>query len=63
VQAFVNGEGRVYDYKILSGSTDAKTRSELEETLLFSIFDPAKVFGQPVRGTVLLSFAGVRARV
>jgi anti-sigma factor RsiW len=63
VQAYVNGEGRVYDYKILSGSTDAKTRSQLEETLLFSIFDPAKVFGQPVRGTVLLSFAGVRARV
>jgi len=63
VQAFVNGEGRVYDYKILSGSTDAKTRSQLEQTLLFSIFDPAKVFGQPVRGTVLLSFAGVRARV
>jgi len=59
VQAFVNGEGRVYDYKILSGNADNKTRSQLEDTLPFSVFAPAEVFGQPVRGTVLLSFSGV----
>lgn len=59
VQAFVNGEGRVYDYKILSGNADSKTRSQLEDTLSFSVFAPAQVFGQPVRGTVLLSFSGV----
>jgi anti-sigma factor RsiW len=62
VQAFVNGEGRVYDYKIVSGSADIKTRSLLEDTLLFSVFAPAQVFGQPVRGTVLLSFSGVSVR-
>ena len=59
VQAFVNGEGRVYDYVIVSGNADVKTRSQLEDTLLFSIFAPARVFGQPVRGTVVLSFSGV----
>jgi hypothetical protein len=59
VQAFVNGEGRVYDYVIVSGNPDIKTRSQLEDTLLFSIFAPAQVFGRPVRGTVLLSFSGV----
>jgi hypothetical protein len=59
VQAFVNGEGRVYDYKIVSGNADSKTRSQLEDTLLFSVFSPAQVFGQPVRGTVVLSFSGV----
>jgi hypothetical protein len=59
VQAFVNGEGRVYDYKIISGNADGKTRSQLEDTLMFSVFAPAQVFGQPVRGTVLLSFSGV----
>jgi anti-sigma factor RsiW len=59
VQAFVNGEGRVYDYVIVSGNADAKTRSQLENTLLFSVFAPAQVFGQPVRGTVVLSFSGV----
>jgi anti-sigma factor RsiW len=62
VQAFVNGEGRVYDYKIVSGSSDIKTRSQLENALLFSVFAPAQVFGQPVRGTVVLSFSGVSVR-
>jgi anti-sigma factor RsiW len=62
VQAFVNGEGRVYDYQIVSGVADAKTRAQLEDSLLFSVFAPAQVFGQPVRGTVVLSFSGVSVR-
>lgn len=62
VQAFVNGEGRVYDYKIISGDADAKTRSQVEDTLPFSVFAPAQVFGQPIRGTVLLSFSSVPVR-
>jgi hypothetical protein len=59
VEAFNNGEGKVYDYKIVSGKADAKTIAQVEDTLLFSVFSPAQVFGQPVRGTVLLSFSGV----
>jgi anti-sigma factor RsiW len=59
VQAFVNGEGRVYDYKIVSGNADPETRAQVEDTLLFSVFAPAQVFGQPVRGTVLLSFSSI----
>jgi anti-sigma factor RsiW len=62
VEAFINGEGRVYDYVIVSGSTDSKTRSQLEDALVFSVFAPAQVFGQPVRGTVVLSFSGVSVR-
>ncbi len=62
VQAFVNGEGRVYDYTIVSGNVDLKTRSQLEDTLLFSVFAPAQVFGEPVPGTVVLSFSGVLVR-
>jgi hypothetical protein len=62
VQAFVNGEGRVYDYVIVSGNADNKTRSQLKDTLLFSVFAPARVFNQPVSGTVLLSFSGVSVR-
>jgi anti-sigma factor RsiW len=62
VQAFVNGEGQVYDYKIVSGDTDDKTRSQLKNKLLFSVFAPARVFGRPVPGTVLLSFSGVSVR-
>jgi hypothetical protein len=62
VEAFVNGEGEVYDYKIISGNADNETRSQLKDTLIFSVFAPARVFGQPVPGTVLLSFSGVSVR-
>jgi anti-sigma factor RsiW len=62
VKAFINGEGRVYDYKIISGSADPQTRARLEDTLVFSIFAPAEVFDQPVRGTVFLSFSSVPVR-
>jgi hypothetical protein len=59
VEAFVNGEGRVYDYTIVSGNADLKTRAQVEDMLLYSVFAPAQIFGQPVRGTVILSFAEV----
>jgi hypothetical protein len=59
VEAYVNGSGRVYDYRIVSGSADQQTRAEVEDLLLFSVFEPARFFGQPVRGLAVLSFAGV----
>ena len=62
VEAYVNDEGEVYDYRILSGPTDAATRSEVVNLLLFSVFEPAKFFGQPVRGLKVISFAGVSVR-
>lgn len=62
VEAFINPSGEVYDFRILSGPTDATTRSEVENLLLFSRFAPARVFGQPVRGLAVLSFSGVSVR-
>lgn len=62
VEAYVNDEGQVYDYRIISGPTDAATRAEVENLLLFSVFEPAKFFGQPVRGLAVLSFSGVSVR-
>ncbi len=62
VEAYVNDRGEVYDYRILSGPTDAATRSEVQNLLLFSVFEPAKFFGQPVRGLAVLSFSGVSVR-
>ncbi len=59
VEAFVNAQGRVYDYRILSGQASAKTRAQLNNLLYFSVFRPARVFGQPVRGHVVMSFAGI----
>lgn len=62
VEVYVNGQGEVYDYRILSGATDATVRSQVENLLLFSRFEPARFFGQPVRGLAVLSFSGVSVR-
>jgi hypothetical protein len=62
VEAYINGAGRVYDYRIVSGPTDEATRSQIENLLLFSVFEPARFFGQPVRGLAVLSFSGVSVR-
>ena len=62
VEAYVNDEGEVYDYRIVSGPDDANTRSQVENLLLFSRFEPARFFGQPVRGLAVLSFSGVSVR-
>jgi hypothetical protein len=62
LQVFVDGRGRVYDYKVLSGLVDAKTRQSIDSLLLFSVFTPAYSFDQPVRGTTLMSFSGISVK-
>ena len=62
VEAYINGAGQVYDYRIVSGPTDEATRSQVENLLLYSVFAPARFFGQPVRGLAVLSFSGVSVR-
>ena len=62
VEAYVNDAGEVYDFRIVSGPNDAATRAEVQNLLLFSVFEPARFFGQPVRGLAVLSFAGVSVR-
>ena len=62
VEAYVNDAGEVYDYRIVSGPNDDATRSEVENLLVGSKFEPARFFGQPVRGLAVLSFAGVSVR-
>jgi len=62
VEAYVNGAGQVYDYRIVAGPTDNVTRAQVENLLLWSVFEPARRFGQPVRGLAVLSFSGVSVR-
>jgi Putative zinc-finger len=59
VEAYVNSQGRVYDYNIVSGPTDTAVQSQILDQLLDSIFEPASVFGAPVRGRVVLTFSGI----
>lgn len=62
VEAYVNGSGEVYDFRIVSGPNDPATRAQVENLLLESVFEPARFFGQPVRGLAVLSFSGVSVR-
>jgi anti-sigma factor RsiW len=59
VEAFVNDQGRVYDYNIVSGPEDASVRSQVVDQLMLSVFQPASVFGAPVRSRVVMTFSGI----
>jgi anti-sigma factor RsiW len=59
VEAFINEEGQVYDYNIVSGPEDQATRNQIADQLLMSVYQPASVFGAPVRGRVVLTFSGI----
>lgn len=62
VEAYVNEQGRVYDYDIVSGPVDQAVRIQVENQLLTSVFQPASVFGAPVRGRVVITFSGISVR-
>jgi len=62
VEAYVNSEGVVYDFRIVSGPDDAQTRAQVENLLVSAVFESARFFGQPVRGLAVLSFSGVSVR-
>ena len=62
VQALVNSDGDIYDYRIVSGTVTDSVRAQLENKLLFSKFEPATLLGQPTRGRILLSFTGISVR-
>ena len=56
VEAKVDARGRVYDYAILQGPDDPSTRARIEANLLASVFKPATVFGEPVRGHAMITY-------
>jgi hypothetical protein len=59
VEAFINDRGQVYDYNIVSGPEDSTVRNQVADQLLLSVFEPARVFGEPVRSRVVMTFAGI----
>lgn len=62
VDAKVDERGQVYDFTILEGPADPKVQIRLQANLLSSVFKPASLFGEPVRGHAVLTFAGVSVR-
>jgi anti-sigma factor RsiW len=59
VEADINAQGKVYDWNILSGPTDERTRAAVADDLMLQVYEPSRMFGQPVRGRVLVTFSGV----
>lgn len=59
VEADVNSAGRVYRYRVLSGTVTPAGEQALRQHMLSSVFTPASFFGERVRGTVVLTFDGI----
>ncbi len=66
IDILVDENGRVIDYALPEGSGLPKSsliRRRLENTLLFTEFNPATTFGKPVVGWVRVNFRGIEINV
>lgn len=63
VEAYVDSNGRVQDYRILTAPNNAKDLiSEVNRMLIFTTFRPATAYGRPTSGWAVLSFAKVNVK-
>lgn len=62
IQADIDAKGEVYDYKILSAPQDPSVEAQVRNELMLQHFEPARAFGEPIRGRVLITFAGASVR-
>ena len=60
VETLVDANGRVQDYRILSGPEDASgLEPDLNNIMILPTFQPATTFGVPTSGRAVLSFARI----
>jgi hypothetical protein len=63
VEAYVDANGRVEDYRILSQPAEAQAvLPQLKNLLIFTTFRPALSMGRPTAGTAVLSFSKVNVK-
>jgi len=63
VEAYVDANGRVEDYRILSQPDDAQAvLPQLKNLLIFTTFHPALSMGRPTTGTAVLSFSKISVK-
>jgi hypothetical protein len=63
VEAYVGADGRVEDYRILSGGGNGgEVLSELKNILIFATFRPATSFGRPTSGRAILAFSKIQVK-
>ena len=60
VETDVDANGRVQDYRIISGPANARAlEPQLNNIMIFTTFQPATTFGVPTSGRAVLSFAKI----
>jgi len=60
VETDVDANGRVQDYRIISGPANARAlEPQLNNIMIFTTFQPATMFGVPTSGRAVLSFAKI----
>ena len=63
VEAYVDANGRVEDYRILSQPGEAQAvLPQLKNLLIFTTFHPALSMGRPIAGTAVMSFSKVSVK-
>jgi hypothetical protein len=63
IEAYVDANGRVQDYRILSDSEESKeVLPEVKRMLIFTTFRPALSMGVPTSGRAVLSFSKISVR-
>lgn len=63
IEAYVNAQGRVDDYRILSGPRDPNALSpQVKNMLIFTTFRPATSMGAPTSGRAILSFSKINVK-
>jgi hypothetical protein len=63
IEAYVDANGRVQDYRILSGSNDSQeVLPEVKQMLIFTTFRPALSMGRPTPSSAVLSFSKISVK-
>jgi hypothetical protein len=63
IEAYVDANGRVQDYRILSQSDDANAAlPQVKNLLIFTTFRPALAMGVPTAGRAVISFSKISVR-
>lgn len=61
IETDVDGDGRVTEYRIISGPDGPEVYRWIREVLSLAQFTPATAFGRPVGSKIILSFVAVRS--
>jgi hypothetical protein len=63
IEAYVDSNGRVQDYRVLSNPQETKDLpSQVKNMLIFTTFRPATSMGQPTSGRAVLSFSKISVK-